>query len=99
MWSTLPNCQRRVRGMRSIPAGATELCCEDFPTGFTLRDSPGFGEWHFFQSEGLSDELAVVLERLAAGSVLRGNMRRPTPAPGAGRYSPTQDPLPGRRPL
>jgi ABC-type transport system substrate-binding protein/DNA-binding SARP family transcriptional activator len=36
----------------------------DFLTGFSLRDSPGFDEWQFFQTESLRQELASALERL-----------------------------------
>jgi predicted ATPase/DNA-binding SARP family transcriptional activator len=36
----------------------------DFLEGFTLRDSPAFDNWQFFEAEGLRDELAGVLERL-----------------------------------
>jgi predicted ATPase len=32
--------------------------------GFTLRDSPDFDEWQFFEREALRDELALALERL-----------------------------------
>jgi DNA-binding SARP family transcriptional activator len=44
---------------------AVALYNDDFMTGFTLRDSPEFDEWQFFQSEALRDELARALERLA----------------------------------
>src|SRR5512142_3018722 len=36
----------------------------DFMAGFTLRDSPSFDEWQFFQAETLRRDLAGVLERL-----------------------------------
>jgi len=35
-----------------------------FLSGFSLRDSPGFDDWQFFQSESLRRELAEALERL-----------------------------------
>ncbi len=44
---------------------ATALYRDDFLSGFTLRDSPAFDDWQFFQSEGLRRELAEALERLA----------------------------------
>jgi predicted ATPase len=37
---------------------------DDFMAGFTLRDSPNFDEWQFFQTESLRRELLNVLERL-----------------------------------
>lgn len=44
---------------------AAALYRDDFLSGFTLRDSPGFDDWQFFQSESLRRELAGVLEKLA----------------------------------
>jgi predicted ATPase/DNA-binding SARP family transcriptional activator len=44
---------------------AVELYRGDFLTGFTLRDSRDFDDWQFFQTQGLRDELAGALERLA----------------------------------
>ncbi|HEY3232268.1 MAG TPA: AAA family ATPase [Roseiflexaceae bacterium] len=37
---------------------------DDFMAGFTLRDSPNFDEWQFFQAESLRRDLAGALERL-----------------------------------
>jgi len=48
-------------------AEAAALYGDDFMAGFTLRDSPGFDEWQFFQTEGLRQELAGGLARLALG--------------------------------
>ncbi len=45
---------------------AVALYRDDFMAGFTLRDSPNFDEWQFFQSESLRRELAGVLGRLIA---------------------------------
>jgi DNA-binding SARP family transcriptional activator len=47
-------------------AEAATLYRDDFLAGFTLRDSPDFDEWQFFQSESLRRDLAGALERLAA---------------------------------
>jgi predicted ATPase/DNA-binding SARP family transcriptional activator len=44
---------------------AVDLYRDDFMAGFSLRDSPDFDEWQYFQAEGLRRELAGVLERLA----------------------------------
>jgi predicted ATPase len=46
---------------------ATALYNDDFLTGFSLRDCPGFDDWQFFQAESLRQELATGLERLAQG--------------------------------
>ncbi|HXV44106.1 MAG TPA: AAA family ATPase, partial [Anaerolineae bacterium] len=43
---------------------AITLYRDDFLAGFTLRDSPAFDEWQFFQSEGLRQKLAGALEQL-----------------------------------
>jgi predicted ATPase/DNA-binding SARP family transcriptional activator len=44
---------------------AVNLYREDFLAGFTLPDCPAFDEWQYFQNEGLRQELASALERLA----------------------------------
>jgi DNA-binding SARP family transcriptional activator len=43
---------------------AVELYSDDFTAGFTLRDSPDFDEWQFFEREALRGEFASALERL-----------------------------------
>lgn len=43
---------------------AVSLYRDDFLTGFTLPDCPGYDEWQFFQTEGLRQQLALTLERL-----------------------------------
>jgi predicted ATPase/DNA-binding SARP family transcriptional activator len=48
-------------------ADAVSLYRDDFLAGFTLRDSPGFDDWQFFQTQELRDDLARALERLARG--------------------------------
>ena len=45
---------------------AAEMYQGDFLAGFTLRDSPAFDEWQFFESESLRKQLATVLEQLTA---------------------------------
>ncbi len=52
-------------------AEAVALYRDDFLAGFTLRDSPDFEEWRFFQAESLRRELAGALERLARGHSIR----------------------------
>jgi len=44
---------------------AVDLYCDGFLAGFTLPDAPGFDEWQFFESEGLRDQVADALQRLA----------------------------------
>ncbi len=58
---------RRVPLCLAALAGAAALYRGDFLAGFTLRDSPDFDEWQFFQAETLRRELAEALERLAEG--------------------------------
>jgi ABC-type oligopeptide transport system substrate-binding subunit/DNA-binding SARP family transcriptional activator len=51
---------------------AAELYRGDFLTGFSLRDSPNFDEWQFFQTESLRQALASALERLVRGHSTQG---------------------------
>jgi len=44
---------------------AVALYRDDFLAGFTLRDSPAFDDWQFFQAESLRREMADALETLA----------------------------------
>ncbi len=53
---------------------AVELYRDDFLAGFTLRDSPGFDEWQFFQAESLRRELGSALERLVRCQVALGDL-------------------------
>jgi len=55
---------------------AAALCGDDFMAGFTLRDSPAFDDWQFFQTQGLRDELASALERLARGHSAQGQFEQ-----------------------
>ena len=43
---------------------AAALYQGDFMAGFTLRDSPAYDEWQFFQAEALRDGLGWALEQL-----------------------------------
>lgn len=45
---------------------AVKLYRDDFLAGFSLRDSPEFDDWQYFQAEGLRRDLAGALERLIA---------------------------------
>lgn len=60
----------------SLLAEAVALYRDDFLAGFTLRDSPGFDDWQFFQTQGLRDELASALERLVEGHGARGEFEQ-----------------------
>jgi predicted ATPase/DNA-binding SARP family transcriptional activator len=44
---------------------AVDLYRDGFLAGFTLPDAPAFDEWQFFEGEGLRDEAADALQRLA----------------------------------
>jgi predicted ATPase/DNA-binding SARP family transcriptional activator len=46
-------------------AEAVDLYRDGFLAGFTLPDCPGFDEWQFFEGEGLRDQTADALQRLA----------------------------------
>jgi predicted ATPase/DNA-binding SARP family transcriptional activator/pimeloyl-ACP methyl ester carboxylesterase len=48
---------------------AVALYTGDFLAGFTLRDSPEFDDWQFFQMESLRQGLATALERLVQGLI------------------------------
>jgi predicted ATPase/DNA-binding SARP family transcriptional activator len=60
-------------------AEAVELYQGDFAAGFSLRDSPNFDEWQFFQTESLRRELASALERLVRGHAAQGTHRAAIP--------------------
>ncbi|HYT24950.1 MAG TPA: hypothetical protein VEP73_00495, partial [Actinomycetota bacterium] len=45
-------------------AEAVALHRDDFLAGFSLRDSPSFDDWQFYQAESLRRELAAALDRL-----------------------------------
>jgi DNA-binding SARP family transcriptional activator len=52
---------------------AAALYRDHFLAGFTLRDSAAFDDWQFFQTEGLKDELAGALVRLATYHTSQGD--------------------------
>jgi DNA-binding SARP family transcriptional activator len=58
---------------------AVALFRDDFLAGFTLRDSPSFDEWQFFQSERLRRELAWALERLVQAHAQSGQVASAIP--------------------
>jgi len=45
---------------------AVDLYRDDFLAGFTLRDSPSFDEWQFFQTEEFRHTFGLALDRLVA---------------------------------
>jgi DNA-binding SARP family transcriptional activator len=69
---------------------AVELYQGDFLAGFTLRDSAPFDEWQFFETEGLRDQLASALVRLASYHTSQGEYE---PAIGYARRWLALDPL------
>jgi predicted ATPase/DNA-binding SARP family transcriptional activator len=58
---------------------AVALYGADFMAGFTLRDSPAFDEFQFFQTEGLRDELASALQRLVGYHNAQGSYEQAIP--------------------
>ncbi len=58
---------------------AAALYTGDFLAGFTLRDSPEFDDWQFFQTESLRQELATALERLVRGLNAQGKAEAAIP--------------------
>jgi DNA-binding SARP family transcriptional activator len=60
---------------RCLPAlaEAAAIYRDDFMAGFSLRDSPSFDEWQFFQAESLRRDLAGALERLIRGYSAQAN--------------------------
>jgi ABC-type oligopeptide transport system substrate-binding subunit/DNA-binding SARP family transcriptional activator len=78
LWTDVEEFRQQVAACQEHNHAPTDLCAEclsslaqavtlyhdDFLAGFTLRDSPNFDEWQFFQAENLRRELAGILERL-----------------------------------
>jgi predicted ATPase/DNA-binding SARP family transcriptional activator len=58
---------------------AIDLYQDEFMAGFTLRDSPAFDEWQYFQRESLRARLAGALERLAQLYGRRGEYETAVP--------------------
>lgn len=55
---------------------AVALYQDDFLAGFSLPDSPAFDDWHFFENEGLRNQLADALTRLVQGYSAGGDYAR-----------------------
>ena len=66
---------RKAHNIEKLEA-ALALYRDDFLTGFTLRDSPSFDEWHFFQQENLRQELADLLAHLVRAYAAGGDYDR-----------------------
>jgi len=60
-------------------AKAADLYRADFLAGFSLRDTPEFDDWRYFEAEGLRQALASALERLAQGYSARGDYEAAIP--------------------
>ena len=54
---------------------AVILYQDDFMAGFGLRDSAGFDDWQFFETDRLRRELAAALERLIANQEAQGDFQ------------------------
>jgi DNA-binding SARP family transcriptional activator len=78
------------RACLSLLGEAAALYGDDLMAGFSLRDSPGFDNWQFFQAQGLRDQLANTLRRLAEG---HGSLREYEPAIAHARRWAALDPL------
>ena len=57
----------------TLLAEAANLYQADFLAGFTLSDAPEFDDWQYFETEGLSQELASALTRLVHGHRTQGD--------------------------
>jgi predicted ATPase/DNA-binding SARP family transcriptional activator len=62
-------------GCLSLLSEAINLYRDDFLTGFTLRDSPNFDDWQFFETETLRRALAGALEKLVKGISHQGRFQ------------------------
>lgn len=58
--ASLVTCQECISNLE----GALELYRDEFMAGFSLKDSPGFDDWQFFQADSLRKDLAEVLQSL-----------------------------------
>ncbi|MEM7134065.1 MAG: BTAD domain-containing putative transcriptional regulator [Chloroflexota bacterium] len=77
----LATCQRHEHPVNqicevclSLLGEAVALYRNDFLAGFTLRDSPDFDDWQYFEGESLRQELADALERLVYGHLALGEL-------------------------
>lgn len=59
------DCSESHPACRKPLSAAVDLYRDNFLSGFSLPDSPGFDEWQLFQSESLRQQLAGALERLS----------------------------------
>jgi DNA-binding SARP family transcriptional activator len=67
LWVDVEEFHRLIHGSSSIQdlEAAAAIYRGDLLAGFSLKDSPAFDEWQFFQAETLRQKLASVLERLS----------------------------------
>ncbi len=79
IWVDVHEFHNRLAECRSHNHSLTETCStclhllreavtlynDDFLAGFSLRDSPNFDDWQFFQADALRRDLSSALERLA----------------------------------
>ncbi len=88
LWVDVDEFARRLAATRTHGHPASEVCpaClrplteavvlyrDDLLAGFSLRDSPTFDDWQFFQSESLRRDLAGALERLISAQNAQGDL-------------------------
>lgn len=86
LWLDVEQFQRRLAGCQSHGHPPADVCAnclaplteavdlyrDDFMAGFTLRDSPEFDDWQFFQADALRRELTNALEKLVRGYSAQG---------------------------
>lgn len=60
----------------SLYRAAVDLYRDDFMAGFTLRDSPGFDDWQFYQAQALRGRLGNALKRLVASGAAKRSYER-----------------------
>lgn len=75
--SLLAECRNHNHGVDEVCPSCLPLLSEavalhrdEFLAGFSLRDSPDFDEWQYFEAEGLRRDLVSVLQRLIQGHAL-----------------------------
>jgi hypothetical protein len=80
---------------RSVLAAGLALYHDDFLAGFTLRDSPAFDEWQFFEAERLRQLCHSLLRPLAPRQPSRSSDATPRPPwPSAWPVTTATAPLP-----
>jgi DNA-binding SARP family transcriptional activator len=88
LWLDVDEFRQLASGCSShapVPATGCALCVEacsraatlyrgDFLAGFTLRDSPAFDDWQFFEAESLRRDFGALLDRVVLLTRARGQI-------------------------